>query len=263
MMVYDYVAFGSPLHISYASQEGYEGMHTGKGIFGVYLPRLDVLAKLLFGWERGVLLLAPVLAVAPIGWWMLFRRDETRAAGLTAAAITTFYFLVHAGYYYWPGGWSYGPRYSGAALGFAALGVAPIWARANRPVKAMLVVLTLAGVFNSLAAVSTSPQPPNWFDRPMPQFIWPAFFHGDIAINWQGVLDLRGRGEPLGVLAARGVPPAAWNLGTKLGLHGPPSLLPLFAFWLVGAWMWLTSGEGRNRGWSAAGRASATTPASL
>ena len=40
-----------------------------------------------------------------------------------------FYLLLNASYFYWEGGWAYGPRQVMPALPFLALGLAPLWDR--------------------------------------------------------------------------------------------------------------------------------------
>ncbi len=104
LLAYNHLAFGSPFHIGYSSEQGYAGMRTG--IFGVNWPKLSTASELLVGSYRGLLPLAPVLVLTPIGLWMLCRARQTRALGLTAVAVAAFYFTMTAGYVYWEGGWS-------------------------------------------------------------------------------------------------------------------------------------------------------------
>ena len=85
-----------------------------------------------------------------------------------------------------------GPRYMGAALPFWSLGVLFAWqASGDRIWRASLVVLTLWGIGCSLVAVSTTVQPPERYERPMSELLWPAFVEGDLSLNHQSFLEYR------------------------------------------------------------------------
>ncbi len=234
LLAYNWTAFGSLFYIAYSSEEGsFEAMKTG--IFGVNLPQASVAYELVFGRFRGLLPLAPVLAVAPVGLWMWIRRSPTRDVTLVSLAIAAFYFLLAAGYSYWDGGWSYASRHLGPALPFLALGIAPLWQRSGRIVRTVVVVLALASAGQSLVAVATTPQPPGGANAPrdpMRELLWPMFVSGEFPIGWQSFLQRDAPSEPMSELVRRGVPRASWNVGQKLGLRGHASLLPLVAIWI-------------------------------
>jgi hypothetical protein len=255
LLGYNGVAFGNPWHLAYSSETaGYEAMH--QGIFGVTWPDLRVAIALLVGRYRGLLPLAPILLLAPIGWWMLARRAETRLTVLVAAAVALYYLLMAAGYAYWDGGWSYASRHVGPALPFVGLGLAPVWQRGRGFVRALVLALMVIRVGQTLVAVATTPQPPglaaddplrlaivppkgSGAANPMPELLWPAFRSGDFPIGWQSILEKRAPSEPLSELERRGVPRASWNAGQRLfGLNGHASLLPLVAVWALCAVAW-------------------------
>jgi MFS family permease len=242
LMAYQYACFGSPFHIAYTSEQGYEGMQ--QGIFGVTLPKMIRLRHILFGDYRGLLPLAPTLAVAPFGLALLMlpaKRLEPgsaasvgmltrrRAAAVVAAAIAVYFVLLNASYAYWEGGWSYGPRHASPAIPFLCLGLAALWTSAPRIGRWILVGLSAYGVAITLVAVSTMPLPPANIRHPVADFLWPAFRDGDLSLNTQtmvsgGVdLDFRGHHEPK----------AAFNLGMKMGLRGHASLIPLGIVWAL------------------------------
>jgi hypothetical protein len=233
---YNWLAFGRPLYIGYTSEEGYEAMRTG--VFGVNLPNAHAAYEILFGAYRGLLPLAPVLAVAPIGFVFLLRDRRTRLASATVGFVALYYFLLTSGYAYWSGGWSYGSRHLGPALPFLSIGLAPVWMRSGRVLRAAVLALALIGIGESLVAVSTTPQPPASVKRPMAELLWPAFTSGDFPIGWQGYLDLRPPQAAMSELEAAGVPRAAWNLGQLAGLGGLASLTPLFGMWLAAGVAW-------------------------
>ena len=233
LLIYNYLAFGAFFHIGYTSEAGYEAMRTG--IFGVGWPKLQVLSELLFGSYRGLLPSAPVLVVVPLGFWVLLRGRVHVDIVLLAAGIAAYYFLLTAGYAYWDGGWSYGSRHLGPALPFLAIGIPPVWDRAGRVGRAVIGVLLVVSVGESLIAVATTAQPPGISPtHPMRDLLWPAFASGDFPIGWQSVLELRPPAGPLSQLELQGVPRASWNLGQKIGLQGHLSLLPLAVVWILG-----------------------------
>lgn len=124
LLVYNQLAFGSPFQLGYMSVVGFEGMKTG--FFGIGLPNPVIVLELLFGGYRGLLPYVPVLVLVPFGLIVMSRHPENRPmVGVTIAVSLTF-ILINAGYYYWHGGWSTGPRHivpilplCGLALAFA------------------------------------------------------------------------------------------------------------------------------------------------
>src|SRR5581483_805279 len=217
LMIFQYVCFGSPFHLAYSSEQGYVGMQ--HGIFGVEIPKLVRLRRILFGEYRGLLPLAPILTVAPFG--LVFVRRRLVAAA--AFAIAVYYILLNASYVYWEGGWSYGPRHASPAIPFLCIGVAMLWTRAPRLGRAALAIVGAYGVALTLVAVSTAPLPPNNIRRPVAELLWPAFVDGDLALNPQTFVS--GGANP--DFRAHTEPKAAFNLGMKMGLRGLTSLLPL------------------------------------
>jgi hypothetical protein len=220
LAAYNAAAFGSPLRVGYESVQGFTGMQ--EGLLGITTPKRTVLQEILFGEFRGLLPLAPVLVIAPVGWLKL----RSRPAALAAASIVAYYLLFNASYFYWDGGFSYGPRHIGAALPFLALGLAPLW---MGHLKVPLVLLTAWGIAMAGMAVSTTVLLPESVMAPIRDVVWPAFARGDLALNHDlFVLRADPTAAPTGVLD-RG----AWNLGMLLGLQGWLSLLPLGVCWAV------------------------------
>jgi hypothetical protein len=227
LLIYNALAFGAPLHIGYASEEGFKELQTG--FFGITYPSLSTLRELLFGSYRGLLPISPLMAAVPIGLAVLWRM-KYREPALVAAGTGLYYLLLNASYFYWEGGWAFGPRQITAALPFLALGLAPLWDLGRSAGQGLLVAGWIWGAAATLIAVSTTPQPPASFKAPMRELLWPAFRDGDLSLNPQtfvhnsvDVEHLRGGGDPH----------AAWNLGELAGLHGLPSLVPLALVWAV------------------------------
>src|SRR5262249_28076587 len=82
LMAYQYACFGSPFHIAYTSEAGFEEMK--QGLFGIQVPSLRNLRNILIGQYRGLLPIAPALALSPFGLLFILRVRRTRAAALVA-----------------------------------------------------------------------------------------------------------------------------------------------------------------------------------
>ena len=230
LMVYQYRAFGSALHPGYAYYQ--EGIFPWMkhGYLGLTYPRIRVMLKLLFGFRRGLFIISPVLAAAPFGLILLWKNRATHGAAVTASGIAAYYLLFNASFLAWDGGWSYGPRYLGAGLPLLCLGLAPAWSSANRLWRRVLLALPVCGAFFSLMAVSTTAQPPDVFRCALFQYLAPSFWAGQMSINRLSVLTLSEN--------AGGQTHGAFNLGELMGLHGLPSLIPLFVIWGLSAFVW-------------------------
>jgi hypothetical protein len=263
LLAYNGLAFGSPFHLGYASEEGFEQMH--QGVFGITYPTWRRLYEILLGSYRGLLPIAPLVALTPIGLVVLGWGRESfaqsaerlsqflqttpvpnrpraivsqflqttpvpnrRRAIIVAAASGVFYVLLNASYFYWEGGWAYGPRQMMAGLPFLALGLAPLWDAWRRAGRALLIAGWIWGAALTLVAVSTTPQPPSTFKAPVQELLWPAFKDGDLSINPQTFVH---NSADAARLRGNQLPHASWNLGEIAGLHGLTSLLPLGVIW--------------------------------
>ncbi|HEX3646202.1 MAG TPA: hypothetical protein VHT95_11390 [Vicinamibacterales bacterium] len=227
LLIYNALAFGSPFHLGYSSEEGFKELQTG--FFGITYPRLSTVRELLVGSYRGLLPLSPLMAVAPVGLGVLASKGR-RGPALVAAGIGAYYLLLNASYFYWEGGWAFGPRQMTAALPFLALGLAPLWDLGRAAGRTLLAAGLIWGAAITLVAVSTTPQPPATFKSPVTELLWPAFRDGDLSLNPQTFVH---NGVDVAHLRGGGDPHAAWNLGELAGLRGLPSLLPLASIWIA------------------------------
>jgi hypothetical protein len=235
LMGYHYAAFGSPFHLGYASEQGFEQLH--EGFFGITVPRWWRIREILLGRYRGLLPLAPLVALTPIGLGMLAAAPSRRRAVIVAAATAVFYVCLNASYFYWEGGWSYGPRQILPALPFVALGLAPLWEHGRRAGRIVLAAGWVWGAALTLVAVSTTPQPPGSVKDPIRELLWPAFRDGELSLNRQTFVH---GSASLGDLRDGTIPRAAWNLGEVAGLHGWASLAPLGLVWVgTAAALWV------------------------
>jgi hypothetical protein len=146
---YDWVAFGSPFHLSYRyiANAYTESQH--HGFFGIGVPTLGGLKDVLVG-TRGLLYFSPVLVAAAVGLWLLWRRG-IRAEALLAAGVVVLFLLLNAGYFLVYGGGTPGPRFFGPAVPFLALGLPYVLARWPRPT---LVLAFVSAVLTTVDALS-------------------------------------------------------------------------------------------------------------
>jgi hypothetical protein len=151
LALYNQAAFGSPLRLGYSSVVGFEGMKTG--IFGIGVPSLEALAGIVYGGRRGILWLCPVLVFLP--WAAAAAPRRQRDVVVLALAIVATLLLINAGYAYWDGGGSTGPRHIVPALGFALLPIALAYDRLPRTARLSVVGLSVVGTFVNLVAATT------------------------------------------------------------------------------------------------------------
>ncbi len=154
LAAYNQFAFGTPFKLGYEGVVGFNGMQ--QGLFGLTYPKPLTLFKILFSPRRGLIWVAPVLALGAIGLHRMIRNVATRDLGVLAAVIATLVLLVNSSYVYWDGGASTGPRHSVVAIPFLALGLAPFWAglRASWARIATATVLGLSMLINLLIATT-------------------------------------------------------------------------------------------------------------
>ncbi|WP_342658329.1 hypothetical protein NPJ82_03130 [Sphingomonas sp. NY01] len=125
LLAYNLFAFGTVFRVGYSGVVGFEGMQ--QGLFGLTMPRMDVLKAILFSVRRGLIWVAPILALAVPGLCLLVEGRRTRDIGIMAAGVVVIALLVNAAYVYWDGGNSTGPRHAMPLAGLAALGLAQFW----------------------------------------------------------------------------------------------------------------------------------------
>ncbi len=230
LLWYLHAAFGSfrPSY-SYYDPNSFAFMQQ-RGYFGLTYPHPDRLLKLLFGCSRGLFFASPVALAAPVGLWWLWKEKPHRAAALTAAAITLYYFLFNASFYWWKAGLCFGPRYAGACIPLLCVGVAVTWRRARPAWRRVLIGLALCSVFLALMVISTTSQLSMQDNCPIAHSSWPAFWSGQMALNHDSMLTIAEAGS-----SGRF---GAFNLGQLIGLQGLASLVPLLGLWGGAAVLW-------------------------
>lgn len=201
-LLYNHIAFGSPLETSYAHlHHGYSQAMHSEGLFGVTFPSVEALYGLLFSPSRGLLLCAPIVFLGWFGLPSLWKRCRWMAV-YAGTAMLGYLFIV-AGTEIWYGGWGFGPRLLVPIFGLAAVAGAALLeqVRDSKPLIAGLSGVLVAGMAYNILVTTTFPELPPKFTAPL----------ASIAIP---ILEL-GRPSP--------------NLGmTLLDLEGVASLVPLF-----------------------------------
>lgn len=181
LLVYNLATFGHPFTTGYAGVVGFEGMK--QGLFGLTYPKLDVLYEIVIGKKRGMIWVAPILALAPFGIWTLLRDSARRDIGVLAAGGALACFLYHAAYIYWDGGNATGPRHALPAIAYLALGLAAYWGSASRTERALGIAFLGTSIAINLMIAAVDIQAPHHFAAPLTDHILPGF----LALNLRTV----------------------------------------------------------------------------
>lgn len=208
MLVYNQIAFGQWFRIGYQGVVGFDGMN--QGLFGLTYPRLDILFQLIAGPHRGLIFVAPILILAPIGLSRMIRTPAMRDLGIMAAALAIVMLLYNASYFYWNGGFSTGPRHAMPAMAFLALGLGPLWTGSGRGARRWIGGLLAISAFVNLAIAAAEVTAPDSIAFPL----------------WDPIL------KHFLTLQIRTVPSDWWGWKTGFGL-ALYLVVALPLFWLV------------------------------
>lgn len=177
---YDWLTFGSPTSLGYQYTTLFADQNA-QGIVSIVWPSATVLLDLLFS-PRGLLVLAPWLALAPLGL-LPVRNRAIRAEVLVSAAICAAFLTYNSGALNPFGGWTPGPRYLVPMLPFAAVPVA-LAPRRLRPLTAVLMAWSVAMM---LLATATRPNAQELYDNPLLELWIPRLMSGHLAnsLSWE------------------------------------------------------------------------------
>jgi hypothetical protein len=177
LLVYNRLAFGSPFDLGYSRVVGFAGM--AQGFMGLSLPRAEIAYKLLFGRYRGILWIAPIVLAWPLALWAC-RRWLSHATIAVLFFVPLAFLLINAGYYYWDGGYSTGPRHLTPALAFICLPLAFLWMSLPRVWLAALLALAGLSGLVTLICVSVDMTAPQYHADPLFDYLLPGFLAGRI-----------------------------------------------------------------------------------
>jgi hypothetical protein len=177
LIVYNWLAFGSPFHISYEHailEPGVSGHDVlganDQGFFGVDVPQRGVAMQLLFS-RIGLITVTPVVLAGVAGLVLLWRSGWRREAAL-AGFLSGAYVIYNSGYTVAFGGGVPGPRFLIPMLPFLALG----FATAYRAWPWETIALAFPSGLLMLGVTATDPVRAvtwNWVER-----VWDGTFAG-------------------------------------------------------------------------------------
>ena len=121
------------------------------GFFGLGAPSLHALVDLLVS-AKGLLVLAPVWALAVVGLIRLWR-SGARAEAAVCLSVTALFLLYDSAYYLPFGGFNGGPRFLVPMLPFLAIGVAVAW----RDLPGPTLALGLASIVVTTVSILADP----------------------------------------------------------------------------------------------------------
>ncbi len=206
LLIYNFVAFDSPFAIGYNHYAPDQFPEMKKGLVGITYPRLRALFMILFSPYRGIFWFSPILIIAPIGIYYLWRRPDYRGIALTITIISVYYPLLNSSFYYWHSGWSTGPRYIIPMLPFLCLSLSMMWTDAGLKWKPALIGLFLLSFGISLICVSVSMFSPDKILNPLFDFLIPRFLDGKLTC-----------------------------LLNKIGIQAHAALIPILVIWTIGS----------------------------
>jgi hypothetical protein len=142
LLLYDWWAFGSPLHLSYSYVAA-----NSSGVLGLGAPSLRHGVELLIA-DRGLLVVTPVVAAGIAGIAVLYREGRRVDASVSGGVVAAY--LGYNACYYLPfGGGVPGPRFLITMLPFLALPLAAAYR------KAPIATLALGLVSTGMMALAT------------------------------------------------------------------------------------------------------------
>jgi hypothetical protein len=206
LLIYNFVAFDSPFAIGYSHYPSDSFPEMKKGFVGITYPKLRALFMILFSPYRGIFWFSPILIIAPVGIYFLWRHPGCRGIAFTITIISMYYPLLNSSFINWEGGWSTGPRYITPMIPFLCLSLSIVWTNVVSRLKLALIGLFSLSFGISLICVSAGMCSSPKFNNPLFDFLIPTFIDGKL-----GTFSL-----------------------IRLGIPGHASLVPIFAIWTIG-----------------------------
>ena len=221
LLAYHKACFGGVLKTGYSLSNV---VHE-RGVLGLVGPSAAAFYYTLVDPSNGLLVLAPWVVLAPVGFVVIMASREARRR-VGAEAIVCM--IVFVGYLTFMGslvpsfsraGWCVGPRYMTVALPFVAWLAVAGFGAAERwlATRVLALGLVLASVVIFVTAATTYPHWPENLRNPIYELVFRLITHGY----------------------------AVHSLGTLVGLRGLAAMLPLYLF-TVGFIVWLLGWRSRR-----------------
>lgn len=177
LAIYNKLLFGSIFALSSGSERNVEfRAMASEGIFGIGVPQVTTLFRLLFDPARGLFVFAPILLVA-LAALPLARRRLSREGFLALILVPAALLAFYSGYPNWHGGWSVGPRYLVPAIPFLLF---PLAFAASSIIEWLGVGASVASV---VPLALTFPFPDRSFAAPWSTLALPLLRDGLVAPN--------------------------------------------------------------------------------
>ncbi len=213
MMIYNSMVFGNPFTIGYERLGNEFQSSMSQGFLGISLPRLEVLFYLTFHPADGIFWQSPVLLMAMVGFFFLWRDKRYRLEAILVALAFVGFLLLNSGYFLWWGGASFGPRHLIPMLLFLSIPLAILPKRLT-PLVLILAVISFGQMLIPLAGSVLVPDDYFVQHSHLTFFGYSTIYNGALPQLLQGNF--------------------AYNLGQiLLGLKGWAILLPYIALLLV------------------------------
>jgi hypothetical protein len=154
LLIYNAVVFGHPLKTGY-SYEVFQIFVEGHsdGLIGIGWPDLSALFYMTFHTKMGIFWQSPVLLLAFVGWFRMWKNSSYQAEALLSFGIVLIYFLVMSGYYIWWGGAVFTPRNVIPVFPFFAI---PLVFLTQKWEKLSMILLAIPSIIQMLIVTAAS-----------------------------------------------------------------------------------------------------------
>jgi hypothetical protein len=221
LLIYNTLVFGSPLAIGYEYLYDPEyGSSMAEGLMGIGRPHPTIVMFTTVHPAEGLFWQSPVLIMAIIGAFFMFRDRRYRPEALITTVAFLGFLIMDSGYFMWWGGFAFGPRHIIPMLPFLCLPLIFVPRR-------LFFLVAILGLFSIgqmfIVAASEILVPDDWI-RKISKLNW---FQFSTIYSYCLKQLLEGN--------------FAWNLGSQLlGLKNWISLLPISAVILGSSGIFLT-----------------------
>ncbi len=186
-ITYNWALFGGPFAFAYGyKSDRMQAASHARGLFGIALPRLENVARLLVGSTRGLFFGWPVLLLSVPGLVAMRKRRDLRPEWWTITLLPIGYVLAISSFADWRAGAAYGPRH---LVPVVPLLVLPLAFVRDRVSTMLLPGLAGFSFFSAFAPIVTFPYAMEQFDNPVFEQALPLLADGYLGpslLSWLG-----------------------------------------------------------------------------